>query len=789
MNLTMPTSTYFRSLAACAAIFAAVPIQAQQATTTGKPEMDKDSAVLRLQEFEVSEPRTSAQSMAPVESHLEAVQPESVINLQTIQNSIVPTADYALIANLAPSVTLSGVGNGPGLTESKATMRGFSDGQYNVTVDGIPFGDGNDFTHHTTSYFPAKLLGRVTVDRGPGTASTIGMATFGGTMALETKDPRTEASVVPTISYGSYNTTLDHIEFNTGIMPKANGGSLIASYQYMGSDGYRTFGTFSRNTYFFKYLQPVGQNTTISFMGEYNNIKFNNPNRTMSGQDIITLGRNFGQVKGIFTASTVAAGGDLNTINGDDYDRNYQIKHTDTEFIALNTNLGNGWNFNEKVYSFCYNNSSHESPQTTAGATVVNGKVVAGTDFGGQFKVNVVRSYGTTAALSHDDDHGSFKTGVWFDYQHGPRYNYYLDYNVAHAQAIGLVAMPGGYLDVNHSSANQGYAWNMHFYTRTWEPYMEYAWKPLPALTITPGVKYMWINRVIEAPVNQSKDPVPGPQFFGTTYGKTLPLATVNYRLMQNWSTYAQWAQGLLTPPLASYQINTPQLNQIKPQQTTNYQVGTVYKTNRFNADLDAYQLNYSYLPVSQNDPTVAKPGPGDIIYFDARGAYYYGVEAEGTYYVGSGLSVFANGSRNYATYKGSKRRVESVPQSTAGFGVIYDHKGFSSSLMQKYTGPYTTYSGTNNPDLPLPVGTLTAVQGGFSMYDLSLGYGQKLEHAGFLRSFKARLQISNLFDRNVAQLKSPKAVTGSPTVLNPLTSTYNLQTPRSYFFTVSGEF
>src|SRR5207248_1401663 len=158
----------------------------------------------------------------------DAVQPESIVNLQTIQNSIAPTADYAMIAALAPSVTNFST-NGPGLNESKPTLRGFTDGQYNVTIDGIPFGDGNDYTHHTTSYFPAKLLGRVTVDRGPGTASTIGMATFGGTMALETKDPRTTASFVPTLSYGSYKTELAHLEFNTGLIPQAKGGSLIGS--------------------------------------------------------------------------------------------------------------------------------------------------------------------------------------------------------------------------------------------------------------------------------------------------------------------------------------------------------------------------------------------------------------------------------------------------------------------------------------------------------------------------------------------------------------------------------
>jgi iron complex outermembrane receptor protein len=770
-----PTHLHVRHFIAAAllAAFASAPLHAQTVTQGRTEKTDADKAV-RLQEFEVIEPRTSAQTMAPAESRLNAVQPQSIIGVQTIQNSIAPTADYAMIANLAPSVTNFST-NGPGLNESKPTLRGFGDGNYNVTIDGIPFGDGNDFTHHTTSYFPAKLLGRVTVDRGPGTASTIGMATFGGTMALETKDPRTTESFVPTLSYGSYKTELAHLEFNTGIMPPAKDGSLIGSYQYMTSDGYRTFGTLRRNTYFFKYLQPIGKSTTLSFMGEYNNIKFNNPNRTLTGQDIITLGRNFGQTN------------DPNDRNGDYYGTNHQEKHTDTEFIALNSDLGSGWKFSDKVYSFDYNNTSHESPNITAGGTVnpATGKVVAGTDLGGQLKVNVVRSYGTYAALSHDGDAGTFKTGVWFDYQHGPRYNYFLDYNVAHAQALGLVAMPGGYLDANHSSSAQGYAWNMHFYTRTWEPYVEYAWHPLPALTLTPGMKYMFVQRDIEAKVNQTKDLLPG--YFGTNYSKTMPLVTANYRIMTNWSAYAQYATGFLTPPLAFFQEDHPQNNVIKPQTTTNYQIGTIYKTNRFNADIDGYFVRSHNLPVSTINPDqTGIINANDLITFTAAGSYYYGVEAEGTYYVGGGFSAFVNGSRNYATYEKSKRRIDGVAQSTGGFGFIYDHAGFFTSLMSKYSGPYTTYVGAPNPDQPLPASALTVVQGGYSMFDLSLGYGTKLQRGAFLRSFKARLQINNVFDRNVILLKSPKATAG---VLNPLTSTFNPLTPRGYFLTVSSEF
>ena len=88
------------------------------------------------------------------------------------------------------------------------TMRGFQNGQYNVTFDGIPWGDSNDFTQHTTSYFMQQDIGNVVVDRGPGDASNIGNATFGGTIAVNSKDPMQEANTNLYASLGSFNTRL-----------------------------------------------------------------------------------------------------------------------------------------------------------------------------------------------------------------------------------------------------------------------------------------------------------------------------------------------------------------------------------------------------------------------------------------------------------------------------------------------------------------------------------------------------------------------------------------------------
>ncbi len=713
----------------------------------------------RLEEVEVNSPRVSAETAAPTDSKLDALQPQSSISVQTINNNIPPTADYAMVANLAPSMTMFNT-NGPGLNESKLTLRGLADGFYNVTFDGIPFGDGNDFTHHTTSYFPAKLIGREEIDRGPGTAATIGMATFGGTVAMFSKDPRPDPSIISTLSYGSYVTELANIEVNTGLLPKANNASIIAMYQYMTSDGYRTFGTLHRNTYYIKYLQPIGKNTTLTVLGTYNNIKFNNPNDSNPTElQILTLGRNFGQTNNLLDP------------NGDDYQRNHQEKHADMEYVALDSELDSGWQVHDKVYTFNYNNVSHESPNQNSGPSKK--------DPGGQVKVNVVRAYGDYFAVTHDDSFGSLKTGVWFDYQHGPRYNYFYD----EFNSLAGPVVQNNFVDVNHAGSNKGYAWNMHFWTRTWQPYIDYTWHITQDLSLDAGVKYLSVNRYIQGPVNQDKEVQAFS--FEKTYAKTLPLVSLNDRFGPNWSGYVQVAQGMLTPALAQSSEANPQLNLVKIQTTTNYQAGTVYKTDRFNFDVDGYWINYNNIPVQFLNPAEIPGTPNfdsnDMLFFTARGAYYYGAEGEATFYVGNGLSIFANGSRNYATYKGSKRRVESVPQETIGLGAIYDRGGFFTSLMGKYIGQYTVYSGAPSPDLPLPTGSFAAVQSGYTLWNLSLGYGWKLPRGSFVHSVKARLQVDDLFNRKVQLLKSPKT--------NPLSSTYSVLTPRDLFLTVSAEF
>ena len=93
------------------------------------------------------------------------------------------------------------------------------------------------------------------------------------------------------------------------------------------------------------------------------------------------------------------------------------------------------------------------------------------------------------------------------------------------------------------------------------------------------------VSRDIEAPINQGTKT---PLNYKQSWDKTLGYLTANYTFNEDWSVYAQAAQGFLTPNLNQFYVPNPTANNTRPTQTMNYQFGTVYKTERFNAELRA---------------------------------------------------------------------------------------------------------------------------------------------------------------------------------------------------------
>ncbi len=669
----------------------------------------------------------SAPGQAPTQASLAETEPASIISRHWIENNAAPGSNYTDIVSIAPSV-FNADPNGNGLMESQGlTIRGFQDGQYNVTFDGIPIGDSNDFTHHSTSYFMPQDLESVTVDRGPGSAAVIGYATFGGNIANTTKDPSTNAGITPYISDGSFNTKLIGAQFDTGTIKNWGDGSAYLDVKQLSSDGYLTYAHQRRTNAIFKMIRPINDTTVLTVMSMVNQLD-QNPSSGATVTQMQMYGNNFGLSNNPNSQSFV--GYNRDQINGD------------MSYIGLNSVQGT-WTIDNKLYTFGYRHigfngqnfglpSNLESNPTYSNLTSsgVGGGLGTQLSNGSQFPndvpgISMTMEYRSVGDVLRASDHlstGDLNTGIWFDHQYNTRTNQNVDWTQAGAPNY----IVNGVLQTTSSSYN----WNMADSWNTLQPYAEFAWKPIDQLTIRPGIKYVSFERTLDAAVNNGTG---APLNYSKRWNKALPSLDVHYNLNTNWATYAQASEGFLAPKLNYFYISNPNANTLQPQNTYNYQWGTVFKTERLTADFDAYLINF-------NNEILSGTVNNNTYFYNSNGpTHYKGLEAEATYFMGYGLSVYANGSVNSA-HDSTGAWLPNTPVHTAAAGFIYDEHGVYASLTDKYIG--AMYSGQGGTLVPGGTNYSNYQFAGYSIASLATSYS-----FGKDRATKISLLVDNLFN------------------------------------------
>jgi iron complex outermembrane receptor protein len=95
-----------------------------------------------------------ASQLSPVKALLDAGSARTDITSQYIREFTSAVTDFSDITQAAPG-TVSWSTNGIGEGQAKTYYRGFADGNYTMTWDGVPFQDSNDPTHHSWAYVPA----------------------------------------------------------------------------------------------------------------------------------------------------------------------------------------------------------------------------------------------------------------------------------------------------------------------------------------------------------------------------------------------------------------------------------------------------------------------------------------------------------------------------------------------------------------------------------------------------------------------------------------------------------
>ena len=700
---------------------------------------------------EVTAKRDSVAAVAPTQANLTATEPQSVISRAFIEQSVAPTGNFNTIAGISPGASTQPSPNGPGAADTKTVLRGFQDAQYNVTWDGIPFGDTNDPSHHSTAYFPAAVIGGVVVERGPGNASNLGQATYGGSINLFSKTPAAKMGTDVYFSHGSWNTNLYGIAFESGKYGE-NDATLQLNAQQIKSDGYLSYNTMDGSNLVAKYQQKVGSDSRLTLFATYNDIKTKLPDSTSGA-----------------TLAQAALFGKNYSLNNDPtsegyYGYNTVHKETDFEYIRLQTKWGDGFQTDNNLYTYFYNNDTIAG--NDASGYLGHGIIAAGagTDASsysgakvpvghvlGYDKLNEYRVNGDIFKATKEFSAGLLRTGIWLEESNTSRHQFGLD--------LTTMTLLDPTMAGKGTKFNQGSNW------KQFQPFAEFEWAATENTTVTPGFKYMHFTRSVDAIKNQGSSV---PASFSETYTASLPYLTVNQMLTKNDSLYAQYAQGMQVPVLGTaLQVVTP-TNTPDPQTTTNYQFGAVHKSDRFQIAGDIYYIDF-------NNQIGSSVVAGQTVFFNQGGTVYKGFEAEGTYLIDGGWAVYANYSLNSAKFKNGNTSgvgtIAKAPKMTAALGLLFNQGPWNASLIYKEVGEQ--YAVNNEP--------AAYKIDAYGNTDLNVSYTLGDITKTYLKKVKVQLSAYNITNSQ----KVTAISTGATTALDQ----YQWQAPRSYMISVKGYF
>jgi iron complex outermembrane receptor protein len=670
-----------------------------------------------------------AAQLAPQGNTLDTTSAKTEITKEYIQNFISPIADFAEVVQMSPGA-FSINPNGVGLGQGKTFFRGFADPKYSMTFDGIPFEDTNDGSHHSWAFFPGQWLGATDFDRSPGTASTLGPDNFGGSINLLSRDLESSPDVRATGSYGSFNTRLLGLQLDSGQF--GFGGdkksSLFIDVHQLLSDGYQTYNYQKSVAGSMKYQYRVSDKTTITvftgILDDWNNTPNNPPLR-----------------------SQIAQFGDNYLMSGDPsnpffYGYNFYHIQTDFEYTSLHTDLGGGWKFDTRAYTYRYWNKQNYNNS----ATTIVGNV-------GVDKLNGYRHAGDISTLTQESKWGILRVGAWYEWAYTDRYQ--------SPSALGTWADP--LLPNFHE----------HFITQTFHPFVEYEWRVTPKLVITAGVKDAHYNMALDQFQDnggkvgclggklvggKTGSCVGGPAFVyhDAGYGTWLPAAAARYRVQRNWSVYAQFAEGSQIPPSAVFDVPNAAVETLpKPTLSKTYQTGTVLKFNRWTLDLDAYYIHFQNGYSAVNDPADFN----DAVYVPTGPSNTKGIEAESNILIGHGVSLYLNGTVGQAKYAQSGLWVANAPKNTETVGITWQQKNWDIGFFNKRVGDMYNDNGSVNQAVSINP---------FSIANLSANY--TIKNNSFLRGSKLGVSVSNLFDNhNIVGITPGTAATAAaPFVAGP---------------------
>jgi iron complex outermembrane receptor protein len=655
--------------------------------------------------------------------------------------------------SLLPGVNAAST-DATGLFGGNLRVRGFNSDQMGFTIDGAPVNDSGSFAVYPQEYTDSENLCEMFVTQGATDNEAPHVGASGGNVGLVTCGPQQERRIRLAQTIGQNNLRRSFIRYDTG---KIGDFSAFISYSKTKADKWTGTGGADRDHVDFKANYRIaGVDLSAGLL--YNNANNNNYRSvTLAQAASLGYGTDFSRV---VPQHLPAVGGTAQVEPSNYADnaayygyalnpfKNYLATFKASTQLTPNTRL-------DIDPYFWYGYGTGGVQQTTlregTGTTALGGGI---TDLNGDGdRLDTIRVYrgsltqtyrpGVTAKVTHVIDNHKIMGGFWFE-------------RARHIQTqpASLIGNDGNvgsiWLDNDaslvHLANGQLYQGRNQITVSTGKSVFLQDTIDLmnSRLQITPAFSY----REIERDYNNFSNAGSGQ---GADYNivkkssKPLPSLGVNYKINDRTSSFANISRNMKVPGNFVFQggLATAQLisNIIKPEISTNYEIGTRYRGTTFNSSLTAFYVDFkdrlaSSYSQETNSTTNYNVGKSTIkgLEFELGTVPVKGYSAYSSLsYTQSTINQdMRTGINTYAPTNG--KQFPDTPKLMGALSLQYAEGPFMANVAAKYTGQrYLTL--VNDVKI-----------GGYTTVDLNLAY--RMPSTTWLKNPTVRFNVSNLFDK-----------------------------------------
>jgi iron complex outermembrane receptor protein len=720
-----------------------------------------------------------------------------------------PGATYAQMIESIPGV-LAITDDVTGLNDANYSLRGFTNDEVGVTVNGAPINDSGNYRVYPTEYGDTENMGDLTVLQGYPDVDQPVAGAAGGTIAWATVDPSHRPQIDLSLSGGSHDYEREFIRLQTGDTGPVRS---WVSFSHNEVNLWRGPGNANVQKVDAKSVWTINDGDSISGSVQYNHEMKYGYNGLSKAQAYANYFQNY---------DTTYSPSDtyywkLHTNPFDSYlvslDGEFRLSYTTHLSIVPYFQYGGGGGgggtaFTESTSAANYGKYGYTNQDINNSGTVSGS--VAAYDLSTTFTWRPGIIAKVIQQLGRDD---SLEVGFWLDQPRQEQWETFTGTN--QGAPVDIWQSNSANLIRYSPNGSPQYLYNEYTESSLRRGFIQNTWTPTDKLTVDTGIAYTselrkgWDFEYYGAFAGPSYKQ----QYGGTgrdTYSKATPTVGLKYQLNERNQIYAGYGRTFRAPingavlqnasVLAYYEANpgeigfshitAAQLAAIannNPEVADTVDVGWRYYGPRLSASIDAYGSNLKNKQVSGFDEASSA-----TVYLSVPELHQRGVNGEVSFKVYDDLIVYGSYAYTKSTfaadldtigdgfYPVNGKSFLDTPKNTAYLRLDYSHGPLWASFDAKYRSAF--WGDWMN----------TESAGGFTTLDFNAGW-RFSDFASWLTKPEIKVNVFNLTDKHALTYDSTTTLLAAKGPLDPHTGAalyaggayYNLLEPRTFMVTL----